>query len=76
MIAPSVADRYISKGGRTADYDRSAFADDLMTTANFLVWAEDEYFAGVTGKDAFVAMCRMLDVDPVHLRKIMKGETV
>jgi hypothetical protein len=67
----SIADRYISKSGRTADYDRSAFTDDLMTAGLFLVWAEEEYFGGQTGKEAFNAMCRMLDIDPIGLRKAL-----
>lgn len=66
-----VADKYISKGGRTADYDRSAFADDLMVAGLFLCWAEDEYFGGHTGKEAFAAMCRLLDIDPIGLRKAL-----
>lgn len=67
-----VADRYISKGGRTADYDRSAFSEDLMTAGLFLLWAEDEYFAGHAGKEAFAAMCRMLDIDPIGLLKALR----
>lgn len=66
-----VADKYISKSGRTADYDRSAFTDDLMTASLFLFWAEDQYFGGHTGKEAFNAMCRMLDIDPIGLRKAL-----
>lgn len=64
-----VADKYIRKSGRTAAYDRDAFRDDLIAAASFLVWAKDEYFAGVTGEEAFTAMCRMLDIDPIGLRK-------
>lgn len=67
-----VADRYISKGGRTADYDMPAFADDLLVVSLFLAWAEDEYFAGHTGKEAFAAMCRMLNIDPIGLRKALR----
>jgi len=66
------ADKYITKSGRTAAYDRSAFTDDLMTAGLFLVWAEEEYFGRTTGKDAFNAMCRMLDIDPIGLRKALK----
>ena len=69
-----VADRYISKSGRTADYGKSDFTDDLITAASFLVWAEDQYFGGHTGREAFQAMMRMLDMDTRALRKIVKGE--
>lgn len=69
------ADTYISKGGRTAAYDRSAFAEDLLALSLFLVWAEEDgaYYGGTDAKDAFQAACRMLDVDPVGLRKIALG---
>ncbi len=69
-----VADRYISKSGRTAEYGKDQFTDDLICAASFLVWAEDEYFAGHTGKEAYQAMMRMLNIDPRAIRKIVKGD--
>ena len=69
-----VADRYISRSGRTADYGKAEFTDDLITAASFLVWAEDQHFGGHTGREAFQAMMRMLDMDTRALRKIVKGE--
>lgn len=72
----STADRYISKGGRTANYGRGAFAEDLRIASSFLCWAETDgaFFGGHTAKDAFKAMCRMLDMDSVALRKIVLGD--
>ena len=76
MGKPEIADRYISPSGRTAAYDRSAFTDDLMTLSGFLAWAEDDgaFYGGHRARDAYAAMCRMLDVDGIRLRKIMRGE--
>lgn len=70
-----VADQYISPSGRTPVYDRKAFTDDLITASCFLAWAEEEgaYFGGETAADAFRAVCRLLDLDPIKLRKIAKG---
>lgn len=70
-----IADKYISESGRTADYDRAAFTDDLMAVGSFLAWAEEsnEMFAGVEAKDAMRAMCRMLDINPRGLRKAIMG---
>lgn len=68
------ASRYISKGGRTPDYGQSEWTDDLICAASFLVWAEREYFAGHTGADAYQAMMRLIDRDPIELRKIIRGE--
>lgn len=72
----SVADKYISQGGRTAGYDKGAWTDDLMTLACFLAWAQEDgaYFGGHDAKDAFQAMARLLDLDGVRLRKIMTEE--
>jgi hypothetical protein len=70
----AVADKYISKSGRTAGYGQKEFTEDLICASEFLVWAEDQFIAGHTGKEAFRAMMRMLNMDPVPLRKIVKGE--
>lgn len=71
----SVADKYISKSGRTASYDRSAHTYDLIDAASFLCWAEEDgaLYAGVEAKTALRAMCRMLDIDPRGLRKAIMG---
>ena len=68
------ASRYISKGGRTAAYGQSEWIDDLICVASFLVWAEHEYFAGYTGAESYQAMMRLIDRDPIELRKIVRGE--
>lgn len=69
----SIADKYITPSGRTRRYGVAEFRDDLIVASEFLIWAEDEYFGGHTGKDAYRAMMRMLDMDPRPLRKIVRG---
>lgn len=68
-----IADRYISRGGRTAGYGRSTWTADLMTLSGLLVWAEDDEasFGGHTANEAYRALCRLLDLDSIRLRKIM-----
>ncbi|MGR3521932.1 MAG: hypothetical protein ACU0FT_04180 [Paracoccus sp. (in: a-proteobacteria)] len=46
-----------------------------MIAATFLVWAEEDgaYFGGHDAKEALKAMCRMLDIDSIGLRKAIKG---
>lgn len=75
MSGPDLASRYISKGGRTATYDRKAWTDDLMILAGFLVWAEEDgaFYGGEKATSAYAAACRMLDLDGVELRNIMLG---
>lgn len=67
----STADRYISKGGRTAGYGRSEATDDLMALALFLLWAEQDgaTYGGHDAREAFGAMCRILDIDKAGLRR-------
>lgn len=70
------ADQYISPGGRGRDYGQPQFTDDLICAASFLVWAEEDraFFGGERARDAYQAMMRMLDMDPIKLRKIIRGE--
>lgn len=76
MDGREIASRYISPGGRLDSYGKREAADDLMVAAGFLVWAEADgaEFGGHSAAEAFRAMCRMLDLDAIRLRKIMKGE--
>lgn len=74
MSKPERADQYISKGGRTPSYGKAEFTDDLLCASCFLVWAESEEFGGYSGREAYQAMMRMLDMDPIKLRKIVRGE--
>lgn len=73
--AKSIADQFISRSGRTPAYDRDAYVSDMVDLAAFLAWAEEDgaYYAGVVAKDAFRAMCRLLDVDVIALRKTALG---
>lgn len=70
-----IADKFISRGGRTAEYSRTDYVADMVTAASFLAWAEDDgaMFGGETAKDAFMAFCRLLDVPAVKLRKTVTG---
>lgn len=71
MDGKKIADEFISRSGRTTDYDRGKFVDDLIDVSSFLLWAETEnqHYAGVDAKDAFRSLCRLLDVDVIGLRK-------
>lgn len=73
--AEKIADKYISKSGRTAKYGREAMVDDVVDAGSFLVWAEDDgaMYGGVEAKDALRAVCRLLDLDPRGLRRAIMG---
>lgn len=76
--AKEIADRFISRGGRTLNYDRDAYVSDFIDLSSFLAWAEDggEMFGGVEARDAFRAMCRLLDVDVIALRRAALGSSL
>jgi len=75
-MAGQIADHYISPGGRTTNYDRRAFTDDLICASSFLVWAAQDgaFYGGERATDAYQAMMRLIDMDPIRLRKIILEE--
>jgi len=76
MTGKDVADQFITRGGRTRDYGRDHFVNDLIDVSSFLLWAQDDgkQYAGVEANDAFRALCRLLDIDVVGLRKAIMGD--
>jgi hypothetical protein len=69
-----VADKYVSRGGRgQGRYHHEDVTNDLITLGSFLAWQDDdELSGGVWAKDAWAAMCRLLDLHPVELRKVFR----
>ena len=70
------ADRYIERGGYLPGERRERFPADLLVVASFLAYCDPkEIMGGETAGDAFLALCRILNFDPVELRKVVKGES-
>jgi hypothetical protein len=74
--AKRIADKYISRGGAVhRQYDRKAQVDDLIVLGCFVGWRDPhEWSGGYRADDAWAAMCRLLDMDPVAFRKGILGE--
>ena len=73
MDAKNIADRYVSRGGvpHGKPYDS---AGDLLVVGSFLAWREpNEMSGGYRADDAWAALCRLLDVNPVELRNAIRG---
>lgn len=69
------ADRYIERGGYQKGKRAAQVPDDLVTLMSFLVWHDpNEIMGGQKAGEAFLAACRLLNLEPVAMRKIMKGE--
>lgn len=75
MDAKAKADKYVERGGYIRGERRSGVPDDLLAAASFIAWHDDNRMhGGVTAKDAFQSFCRLLNFDPIQLRKIVRGQ--
>ena len=70
-----IADRYIEPGGYLPGERRERATDDLLCVASFIGWHDDNHMrGGYRADEAFRALCRLLNVQSVGLRKIVRGE--
>lgn len=73
MSAKDTADRYISQGGRIPG--KSNPVDDIMVLGSFMAWwPKNEYRGGYRAEEAWLAMCRLLDLHPVEFRGAIMGD--
>ncbi len=75
MDAKRTADRYIERGGYQMGKRAAQVPDDVITLMSFLAWHDpNEIMGGSKAGEAFLAACRLLNLEPVAIRKIMKSE--
>ncbi len=73
--AKAIADKYISRGGGSPQWDREEFASDLLMLGNFILWHDKkDMHAMVYPDQAFEAMCRLLNVEAHRIKAILKPE--
>jgi len=73
MDAARTADKYVSRAGGPPVPTTRDVAEDIVTLSNFILWHEDDdMFGGVKTKDAFMAMCRLLNIEPHKIRSIIR----
>jgi hypothetical protein len=69
----AIADKYISRGGGAPTPDKDEYVRDLVTLGNFILWHDErDMHAMVYPKDAFAAMCRLLNVEQHRIREILR----
>lgn len=75
MDAKRLADKYIERGGYALDERSEKWVDDLRDVLSFIVWHDDnDLRGGVRAADAFRSACRLLNLEPHEMRRIIRGE--
>lgn len=71
--AKLLADKYISRAGGSPRPSVEEFSRDLLIVSDFILWHDERnMFGGVIAKDAFAAFCRITNVEPHVIRKIVR----
>ena len=71
--AKAIADKYVSRGGGRPEWNQDEFVHDLMAVGNFILWHSEKDMHGcVYPKDAFAALCRLVNVEQHAIRNILK----
>jgi hypothetical protein len=74
-MAHKEAELTITPGGRTEKYDQKDIADDILTVSMFIGWHDDNHVMGArTAYESFLAFCRVVDISPAKLRKVVRGD--
>lgn len=75
MDAKRRADAYVERGGYLPGERPVRVAEDILTALSFIVWHEPDHMqGGYRADDAFLAICRVLNVEAAEMRKIVRGE--
>lgn len=70
---PSLADAYISVGGRLPRYNLSDVSRDLVAVSSFILHhQDDDMIGGITAADAYEALCRLIDIPAAKVRSIVR----
>ena len=74
-MSRETADKYIERGGYVHGERKDRVAEDLLCLGSFIAFHEDNHFmGGYRARDAWASMCRLLDLHPVEIRKIIRPE--
>jgi hypothetical protein len=75
MDAKRIANKYVEPGGYVRGERDKAVAGDLLAFLSFIAWHDDSHMqGGYRAREAFLAACRVLALDPVEMRRIVRGE--
>lgn len=75
MDTKQVADKYIERGGYARGERSEKWAGDLRDVLMFIAWHDDSHMrGGVRAADAYRSACRLLNLEPHEMRRIIRGE--
>ncbi|EFO31367.1 putative aminoglycoside phosphotransferase [Roseibium sp. TrichSKD4] len=75
MSVETIADKYMERGGYAHGERKHRAPEDMLAVASFIAWFDDgELSGGVRAKEAFEAFCRLADLSPVKLRKVIRPD--
>jgi hypothetical protein len=75
MDAKRTANKYVEPGGYIRGERPDRVARDIGDLASFILWHDPGYLrGGITASEAWLAFCRVLALDPVEFRKIIKPD--
>ncbi len=76
MDAKRTANKYVEPGGYVHGERPKRAAGDLLAVLKFIAWHDDnDLWGGERAGEAFKALCRLIELAPVEMRKIVRGET-
>jgi hypothetical protein len=74
-VTQRLADKYIERGGYMPGERRERHVEDLLAVLSFVGWHEPGHLqGGVRAGEAFLALCRLLNLEPAAMRKIIRGQ--
>ena len=73
--AQQAADKYIERGGYVHGERKDRLVEDLLCLGNFVAFHDDKDLHGmVLPREAWAAMCRLLDLHPIDFRRIIRPD--
>lgn len=72
MDAKRTADKYVERGGYAKGERAARWSEDLLAAVSFIGWHDaDAMVGGYRSREAFEALCRLLNLEPHEMRKII-----
>lgn len=69
-----IADKYLSRAGGPPQPTINQVSRDIMSVSNFMLWhSPDDMIGGVRMKEAWLAFCRLTNIEPHKIEQIIES---